>query len=131
MSGQPKWGREGPVHLDSDFWTEKIVETEHPHTPVGEAFGLSEKEVSERASLMAAAPETAAKRDRLKEVNAGLVEALTRLESNIGWRSIRGEDPDLYYCEFCGENHADSQLIPHHDECLVSVVRKALTGAGG
>lgn len=55
--------------------------------------------------------------------------ALLRIEPNIGWRSTTGEDPGLYYCEFCHGKHADLRLVPHSDICIVTQARAALSGS--
>lgn len=57
---------------------------------------------------------------------AELEQLLTEIEPEIGWRSTRGSDPYIYYCEHCSQAHADCNLIPHLDLCLVSRVRQAL-----
>src|SRR5690606_6210867 len=58
--------------------------------------------------------------------HAALVEVLERILPNIGWRSLRGDDPNLFYCEFCAESDPDWRNIPHHDECAVYAAVAAL-----
>jgi len=59
----------------------------------------------------------------------GLLEAVQRISDSIGWRSTQGDDPTLYYCEFCSEAHPDWRNVPHHDECPVFVIRAAIAKA--
>ncbi len=50
---------------------------------------------------------------------------------DIGWRGTTGEDPDIYYCEYCDQSNAHWILIEHSDGCVVSRRKAALTAYRG
>lgn len=107
--------------VDDEYdWAVTATIDGRPHV-IAECFGRVAETIRPNAEatahLFAAAPD--------------LYEALLRIEPNIGWRSMQGDDPDQYYCEFCGEHDPDSLKIPHHDQCLVVVARSALSRAEG
>ena len=60
---------------------------------------------------------------------AVLREALGRVLPNIGWRGSSDDDldKDYFFCEFCAASAADSDDIPHHDQCMIAGLRAALS----
>ena len=56
--------------------------------------------------------------------------ALERVKEQAGWRG-KGENPDIFYCEFCKATHEDSSLILHTEACAMTQVEAALAKARG
>lgn len=91
--------------------------------------GLTDAEIEANCDLIAAAPETAAERDRLEALNAELVEALRfyadphehqKLECVNGHdRCQGGPFDDCPYCE-------REPIPPHYDDCSFGSRAKAV-----
>ena len=79
-----------------DAWEIWPVETTPEARPIGHSIGTAQPRIfgAANAALIAAAPETAADRDRLAEVNAGLVDALEQARAYIGM--CAGSDPGAF-----------------------------------
>ena len=68
------------------------------------------------AHLVAAAPELLA-----------ALERISKWTGSLG----QGDDIEIYYCEYCRENHADYGRIEHRPSCPTHMVRSAITKARG
>ena len=58
------------------------------------------------------------------------IKALERVKEQAGWRGD-GENPDIFYCEFCKAAHEDCFLILHTEACVMTQVEAALAKARG
>ncbi len=79
------------------------------------------------ALLIAAAPETAAERDRLAASNERLVNALQGVP--LSQESCWGRSEARHYCPDCGEYGETPLAIRHNDDCCVPAIRAALDQA--
>lgn len=75
-----------------------------------EPYGIDQEEEQANARLIAAAPETAEERDRLKETNAELLEALKDSDSSNCWMCKR-LNPQHKDCTSCEEHDARLKAI--------------------
>lgn len=85
-----------------------------------------DKPPSADALLIAAAPDTAAERDRLLVKNAGLVKALEGIP--LSEESCHGRG-GRYFCPHCGEYGENPHAIHHNNGCFVPTIRAVLDEA--
>ena len=95
------WDVWGNLDDGKDTWVGPVQRIISPHARIGNSRAIEAAwdETEANARLIAAAPETAAERDRLKEVNAELLEVL-RLTAD---QALRCEIPEGYGPEFRSE----------------------------
>ena len=49
-----------------------------------------------------------------------LVEAAREMLDELGWAGRGERERDIFYCQFCGESHADASLIEHAPTCRMT-----------
>lgn len=92
---------------------------------------FNEKKAEANARLIAAAPETAAERDRLKEINAELLAALEKLAigENAGLHETEYDGRTYTLCEHC--SYQDDVRPKHDKSCPILIARAAIAKARG